>query len=118
MAKVTVNKTGCEVGRLFQWDRGQVLEVYGLSMAAPPALHFSHDTLENAIEQSTTMDSAGVIRATVPDALLEKGEDINVYVCTDTGGTFRTHHTIRVQVEKRPQPCDNSNISEEEIVNG
>ena len=116
MATVTVTKNGYTVDSLYQWDSGQILEVYGLSVPGTPELHFSLKSLADAIVQPTTIDAAGVIRAQIPNELLEKGSPINAYVCTKEGGSFRSLRTIVIPIEKRPQPC--TELSEEEIVNG
>lgn len=104
MPNVTVNKNGYDVGALYQWDRGQVLTVYGLSLQATPEVHFAHGRLEDAVVQPTTMDAAGVVRSPVPDEMLEEAQPINAYVCTDDGVSFKSLYKIVIPVIGRSRP--------------
>lgn len=99
-----MNSGSVEVGSLFQWDRNQVLAIYGLSLPATPEVHFAHGRLEDAIVQPTTMDAAGVIRSTVPNELLEEAQPIKAYICIEKGTSFRSLYTIVIPVEGRSQP--------------
>ena len=72
MAKLTFDNNTYTVENLWQWDRGQELEITGLSLSVTPEVHFFHDGDEAAIVRRATKDASGVIRARVPDGLLEK----------------------------------------------
>ena len=97
-------KNNCKAGHFFQWDTGQVLEVYGLSLSAPPEIHFALGNTEVAEVCQTTMDAAGVIRGEVPDYLLEKPGVIYAYVCTKEGEKFSTLRSFMLPVIGRPKP--------------
>lgn len=125
MIKAVPAKSGCMVDRAFQWDRNQVLEVWGVSVPGSPTLCFSFDTLENATAKPTTVDAAGVIRAMVPNEMLETGRKINAYVCINDGGVcindggvFQPLWRIPIPVEGRARPCYQTDLSEEELVYG
>lgn len=114
MVNATVTDRGCQVGSLWQWDRGQVLEIRGLSLPTTPELHFAHGRLEDATVHPATMDAAGVIRSTIPDKLLEEAQPVKAWVCTDTGGSFRSLCCIIIPVLGRVRP----GTYEEEESNG
>jgi hypothetical protein len=104
MSKSIVEKSSYTVEPLYQWDRGQVLTICGLSLAAVPEVHFAHGRLEDAVVQPTTMDAAGVIRAGIPDEMLEEAQPINAYICIDDGVTFKSLYKIVIPVQARPKP--------------
>jgi hypothetical protein len=89
-----------------QWDRNQTLEIYGLSLARAPEVHFSNIGMERAITRQATMDSKGVITVSVPNGLLQKPYTITVHLCQYNGATFETCYTIKIPVTERKQPAD------------
>lgn len=103
MSKALIDRRRVTADPLFQWDRGQVLEVYGLSLAAAPEVHFAHEGADDALVIQGTMDAAGVIRAAIPDAMLEIGCDLRAWIVDETTGT-RTLHEILVPVTERAKP--------------
>lgn len=104
MVDARMDSGAIKVGSLYQWDRNQVLTVYGLSLPATPEVHFAHGRLEDAIVRPTTMDAAGVIRSTIPNELLEKAQPIKAYVCIEKGESFRSLYTIVIPVNGRSRP--------------
>lgn len=108
MIKATVTRGQCTVGSAYQWDRNRVLGVHGLSVAGVPELHFAHGGLEEAVVQPTTKDAAGVIRAAIPNDLLEQARPINAYVCTRLGAAFQSLLKIVIPVNDRPRPADHN----------
>ena len=103
MAKILIDRSRVTAAPLFQWDRGQVLEVYGLSMAAAPEVHFAHDGAEDAQVLQSDMDASGVVRVTIPDALLESAADIRAWIVEETSGS-RTLCEITIPVTERARP--------------
>ena len=106
MAVVTVNKRSYTVDSLYQWDIDQTLEIRGLSLPSIPAIHFSNTAMSAAIVRQATMDAAGVIRAEIPNSLLQKAYNINAYICLYSGNTFETKYKIQIPVKARTRPGD------------
>lgn len=103
MSKVLIDRRRVMAAPLFQWDRGQVLEVYGLSLAEAPEVHFAHEGADDAQVVQSSMDLSGVIRAAIPDALLESPADLHAWIVDETSGS-RTLCEIAVPVTERAQP--------------
>ena len=106
MATVKVEKNSYTVEPLYQWDKDQVLEIYGLSLASVPEIHFANAAMSRAIVRQASMDAAGVVRVEVPNSLLQKPYTIQVYVCTYAGSTFETQYKLELPVKARTQPAD------------
>ena len=104
IAKLTNNTYTVEA--LHQWDRDQVLQVYGLALARVPEVHFSHQGMSRAIVRQARMDAAGVITVDVPNSLLQKPYTITAHICGYNGTTFETIYKLDIPVKARPQPAD------------
>ncbi len=106
MSIIKVEKNSYTVEPLYQWDKNQTLEVYGLSLALIPEVHFTNAAMDRAIVRQATMDAAGVIRAEVPNSLLQKPYTIQAYICTYAGNTFETQYKLEIPVKARNKPGD------------
>lgn len=106
MAVVTVEKNRYTVDKLYQWDLNQTLQIYGLSLASIPEIHFTNTAMDGAIVRQAQMDGAGVITADIPNSLLQKPNKITAYVCVYAGDTFETLYTINIPVKARQKPND------------
>lgn len=106
MATVSVEKNICNVEPLYQWDLNQELVIYGLSLASIPEVHFSNALMGKALVRQATMDKAGVIRAEVPNSLLQKPYSVQAYVCVYEGDTFETVAKLDIPVKARNKPED------------
>ena len=106
MATVNVEKNSYKVETLYQWDKDQKLEIYGLSLASIPEVHFANVAMGRAIVRQATVDAAGVVRVDIPNSLLQKASSIQVYVCTYAGSTFETQYKLDLPVKPRQQPAD------------
>ena len=106
MATVNVEKNTYTVEPLYQWDINQGLVIYGLSLASIPEVHFTNTAMGKAIVRQATMDAAGVVRADVPNSLLQKPYAIQAYVCTYDGDTFETQYKVEIPVKPRSKPED------------
>ena len=84
-------------------------------MAKTPEVHFSNDLMVAAVRRPSTMDEAGVIRAEIPNALLQKPQTIKAMVCIREGEIFKTYHTIRIPVKPRPQPADYTITDDQDV---
>lgn len=91
---------------VFQWDRNQILKIYGLSLPSIPEVHFANSDMGHAIVKQASMDSAGIVTVDIPNSLLQKPYKINVFVCTYEGGTFQSQYHLELQVKARPKPLD------------
>lgn len=115
MANVKVEKNRYTVDTLYQWDLNQVLEIYGLSLPAIPEIHFTNDVMVRAVRRFATMDAAGVIRAEVPNAMLQTSAKIKALVCIREGEVFKTYHEILIPVKARQKPADYTITDEDDI---
>lgn len=115
MAIVTVEKNTYTAGQLYQWDLNQELEIYGLSLATIPEIHFTNVAMSRAIVRQASMDAAGVIRVDIPNSLLQKAHTISVYVCTYEGDTFQSLYKMDVPVKARTQPADYTLVDDPEV---
>lgn len=106
MAKVTVTNNGYSIESLYKWDTGQVLEIYGMDLPVVPQVHFAHKGAQYAIVRQASMDASGVIRASIPDSLLQSSAHLCAYVCTMQGDEFKTHCKIVIPVISRAKPND------------
>lgn len=112
---VRVEKNSYTVEKLTQWDLNQTLEIYGLSMAKTPEVHFTTDLMVAAVRRYATMDEAGVIRVEIPNALLQQAQTIKAMVCIREGEIFKTYHTIRIPVRPRQKPADYTITDDQDV---
>lgn len=115
MSIVKVEKNTYTVDPLYQWDANQTLEVYGLSLATVPEIHYTNAAMDRALVRQATMDAAGVIRAEIPNSLLQKPYKITAYICTYTGGLFRSLYKLEIPVKGRQQPSDYTLTDDPEV---
>ena len=115
MSIVKVTQNTYTVEPLHQWDVNQVLQVYGMSLAKAPEVHFTNAATSRAIVRQATMDAAGVITVSVPNSLLQKPYAITAHICGYTGTTFETFYKLAVPVRERAQPADYVLINDEEV---
>lgn len=104
MSIVRVEKNTYKAEPLYQWDVNQVLQVFGLSLASVPEVHFTSAAMDRAIVRQAGMDSSGVISVNIPNSLLQKPCTITAYICLYTAGTFETQYKIDIPVKQRQQP--------------
>lgn len=116
MANVHIDKKSYTVDSLYQWDINQELVIYGLSLATIPEIHFTNDAMDKAIVRQATMDNAGVIRAEIPNSMLQKPYKIRAYVCIYEGDTFKSLYLITIPVNARSMPTDYTiTVSDDEV---
>lgn len=104
MAKLIFDNNTYTVENLWQWDRGQELEISGLSLSVTPEVHFFHDGDESAIVRRATKDANGVIRVKVPASLLEKPYRIHAMICFYDGNSFKSLAGVVIPVRGRARP--------------
>ena len=115
MPKVKVENNTYTVDKAYQWDLNQVLEIRGLSLPSTPEIHFTNDDMVRAVRRFATMDDAGVIRAEIPNAMLQTTATIKALVCIREGEVFKTYHEIRIPVKGRQRPADYVITDDEDI---
>ena len=106
MAKVTVIDSGYSIESLYKWDTGQELEIYGMTLPGTIQVHFAHKDDPFAIVRQASVDAAGVIRASIPDVLLQSSARLCAYVGTQQGDEFKTWYKIAIPVISRARPND------------
>lgn len=115
MVIAKVIKNTYTVDPLYQWGRNRVLEVYGLSLATVPEVHFCHQDMGRAIVRQATMDAAGVIRVKVPNSLLQKPYKVQAFICSHQGGAFKTLYKLEIPVNPRNKPEDYTLENDHEV---
>lgn len=90
---------------LNQWDIDQVLQVSGLNLTSAPEVQFSNANSGRAIPVQSTMDSAGVISAAIPNSLLQDPLCIRARIGVYDGSSFKIVETVEIPVipGKRPE---------------
>lgn len=106
MAIATVSNNTYTVEALYRWDHGQTLAIYGLSLPSVPEIRFCHKGADRAIVRAATMDAAGIVRAEIPDSLLQEAYTIWAYIGLYEGDAFRTYHKIEIPVKDQAKPLD------------
>lgn len=115
MNSVIVENDRYTVDTLYQWDKNQVLEIVGLSLASIPEIHFTTEAMDRAIVRQATKDDAGVITVDVPNSLLQKPYTIKVYVCVYEGETVKTKYAINIPIKARKKPGDYTIENDNEV---
>mgnify|MGYP007090394056 CR=1 FL=1 len=88
-----------------QWDLNQKLTISGLNINVAPVLAFScFGMYESIIVQSKL--SNGVIICDVPNAILQFGKNLNVDLCSETGGQYKAFEKMIIPVNRRKKPSD------------
>lgn len=88
-----------------QWDLNQKLTISGLDIDVAPVLAFScFGMYESIIVQSKLSD--GVITCDVPNAILQFGKNLNVDLCSETGGQYKAFEKMIIPVNRRKKPSD------------
>ena len=113
--KITNNKTYV-ADDLFQWDKDQVLMIFGLSLTSIPEIHFATPSMKEAIVKQATLSKSGVISVTIPNILLEGSAPINVYISGYEGSAFRTWYKMQLTVKARTKPADFISTEDDEEV--
>ena len=90
-----------EAGDLYQWDYGQTIKFSGITLPESYIVHYS--VADNGEAISVTGDASG---ASVPDDLLEAGENINGWIYVDDGETGTTEYWFRLIVQKKAKPAE------------
>lgn len=106
MLNVCFNSYGkYTVNYLYQWDKNQIVEITGLNLSKVPEVHFANKTMEKAIVRQATM-ADGVIRANIPNSLLQAPFSVIAFVGIYEGKQFKTIETIKIPIVPRVRPAD------------
>lgn len=105
MTVVTIKKNTYTANDLYQWDKNRKLEINGLNFSSLPEVHFANARMSKAIVKQATI-SDGVIKADIPNVLLESAIPISVYICTYEGDEFVSHYSFTIKVKARAKPED------------
>ena len=92
---------------LYQWDYGQVLQIYGLGITdATIEVHFCDKSCERTEVRLASYDSNNkYYKVSIPDVLLENSYSINVFVYRTTADSGNTTHHITIPVIARKKPA-------------
>ena len=97
------NNNYIEVCGLTQWDRGQKIEISGLSLPSAVEIHFASQDGENA-KVMVGSSSEGKTTAEIPDELLKQGLAINAYIYLSDSTSGETVFIIHLPVVRRAKP--------------
>lgn len=106
MANIKLDKQSYIAEPLYQWDKNQTLTIYGMSLPSIPEIHFANASMDRAIVRQSTMDANGIVTVEVPNSLLQKPQNVIVYVCIYSGNTFETWYKFEVPLKARQKPSD------------
>ena len=102
----------------YRYDRGQVLEVYGIGEIKEPgvtvSMHYGLSTDANTVAEAVTVDG-DTLRAKVPDTILQHNQEAHAYIYISKGTDMaRTLYEVIFTPIDRPAPSD---IVPEEVSN-
>lgn len=111
------NEKYTRVSGLTQWDYGRVLRINGLNPEPNETFELQFSTECGVAQRCSTTVQDGYVEATVPDELLEKGENINAYLYREIPDAGMTIYTVCMMVKRRPKPEDYSSPEHKDIIN-
>ena len=99
---------------LHQWDVNRTLQVTGLNLSVVPEVHFSNSNMRAAIVRHATLDG-DVVRAEIPNSLLQQPLRIKAHIGIYEGRTFKVVERAEIPVipRKRPEDYDIEDSDEE-----
>lgn len=116
MGVVRVEKNRYTTESLYQWDKNQVLQIYGLSLPTAPEIHFTNAAMSCSLVRYSQMSGDGVITVNVPNSLLQQPYKIIVHVCRYDSDTFESLYKLEIPVNARNKPGDYVlEVTDEEI---
>lgn len=94
----------------YRYDRGQVLEVYGIEGIDEPgvtvSMHYGLSTDANTVSEAVTVDG-DTLRAKVPDTILQHNQEAHAYIYISKGTDMaRTLYEVIFTPIDRPAPSD------------
>jgi hypothetical protein len=108
MDAVLIDQNGNKKNFLYQYDKGQYLEIENFPYSIAPKIYFQIKTIVTSISvQSTLQDNT--LKCLIPNSLLAYGEDITAYIYIEDGEKGYVTETIFISVIPRKRP---SNYSE------
>ena len=99
---------------LWQWSRGQVLQIEGLTLPASYTVHFSNSPFgydPNA--EGQIGDAEGV---DVPDSMLQSGQPVYAWIWLSETTSAETAAQVIIEVNRRAQPPNYEPTPEEETI--
>lgn len=100
---------------LYQWDKDQILNIYGVNVRRP-IIHFTNKSMGSAIIRHPKVDNTGVITVKIPNSLLQKNEPVIAYICGYIGETFKTYYRFDLKLIGRVKPADYTlDVDDEEV---
>lgn len=90
---------------LYQWDKNQVLSVYGLNLSTAPEVHFSNSKMDKAIVRQATL-SDHVVSVQIPNSLLQEAFPISAHIGIYEGDTFKTVEVVKIPIIAKKRPAD------------
>lgn len=116
MSVITIRKNNTySVTEVYQWDNNRDLEIYGLTLASLPEIHFANARMNKAIVKQAESYENGVIKVKIPNALLETATPITIYICEHRDDEFISKYSLTINVKARLKPEDYIEEDEEKI---
>ena len=111
MDAIFVDSIGNKRNFLYQYDKGQKLQINNYPYSTAPKIQFSIKSIITAYSTQASL-SNGVVKASIPNVFLTYGEDIIAYVYVNDGGQEYVVETIIISVYPRKRPSNYTYDSE------
>lgn len=114
MDAVFIDQNGNKKIFLYQYDKGQYLEIENFPYTIAPKIYFQIKTIATSVSVQSTLQG-NTLKCLIPNSLLAYGEDITAYIYIEDGEKEYVAETIFISVIPRKRP---SNYSEIPLVDG
>ena len=93
------------IGKLTQWDYGQVIQIGGIPLRGNIEMHFAQAGSDQALRCEAYCEN-DILSAEIPDKYLEEAKSIYAYVYVTSERRGSTEYTICMNVKARARPED------------
>lgn len=93
------------IGKLTQWDYGQMLQIFGINLIGNTEIHFAQSGNNQALRCDVDCEN-DAITVRIPDKFLEDDKSIYAYIYVTDKQSGRTEYTVYMNVKSRARPKD------------
>ena len=94
-----------EIRNLVQWDKDVYIYIHERNIGSAQPMHFFNQKSDIAYVVETTF-SNGVLKAKIPNLLLQQAYPITGYIYVSIDGGNRSVYRTRINIEPRQRPSD------------
>lgn len=94
-----------EIRNLVQWDKDVYIYIHERNIGSAQPMHFFNQKSDVAYVVETTF-SNGVLKAKIPNLLLQQAYPITGYIYVSIDGGNRSVYRTRINIEPRQRPSD------------